>query len=155
MKNSRDGLKQFIRSINRAGVFGAREIIYGGYDFPDDEPTTDTSDAFNHDDPEWQLEHFIQRAEFYEARLNCFLEQTTTPKGRLKNVMARNIATNLAKLFAENGLVISSYYDGTFFKTLRILLRECIPDIGKEAYRRHGLRAINNLPAGYQQSGKK
>ena len=154
LKNSRDGLKQFIRSINSAGPIGAREIIAGKYDFADDEPT-DLDDEDYREDAAWKLEHFIQRAEFYKERLNCVLEQSIVPKGRLKNVVARNIAKQLAKLFVENGLVISSYYDGTFFKSLRILLRECMPDIGKEAYRRHGLRAINNLPMEYQQPEKK
>lgn len=65
-------------------------------------------------------------------------------RGARPKVAARLTAYFVAECLWDSGLDVTTYEDGLYFQILRYIFEETMPDIGEEAYRRHGNWAIKN-----------
>lgn len=72
------------------------------------------------------------------------IDRTHVTRGALPKVAARYTAYFVAECLWNEKIAVSSYEDGLYFQILRLVFAEAMPDLGNEAYRRHGNWAIQN-----------
>jgi len=72
------------------------------------------------------------------------IDQTNVTRGSLPKVAARFTAYFVAECLWNKNIDVSSYEDGLYFQILRLVFAGAMPDLGDEAYRRHGNWAIKN-----------
>ena len=72
------------------------------------------------------------------------IDRTHVTRGSLPKVAARYTAYFVAECLWNENINVTSYEDGLYFQILRLVFAEAMPDLGDEAYRRHGNWAIKN-----------
>ena len=140
LKQARDALTQFREAMTSAGPWLTRKVL-SDHNWQENE-NLGNDYALANEDCAFRLERFITDAETYEKILKNVADSEYPSSGRDTKQAARVPAKHLAELFRDHGIEMSTYQDGTFMQALRIILREIDPQIGDEAYRRHGQWAI-------------
>ena len=72
------------------------------------------------------------------------IDRSHVTRGSLPKVAARYTAYFVAECMWNKNIAVSSYEDGLYFQILRLVFADAMPDLGDEAYRRHGNWAIKN-----------
>ena len=76
-------------------------------------------------------------------------------RGRKRKSAPLFLALAVLEVFHENDMRATSYQDGLFFRTLELVLKELLPNLGDEAYRRYGENALRDWPRYSQSKGQK
>ena len=83
-----------------------------------------------------------QTMDILEKAIDNALRKIEIPRGARPNLEARFLALFILEVLLDREIKATTYDDGIYFRILSVAIADTFPELGEEAYRRHGAWAL-------------